>query len=122
MALRLTLKDLIRATLPQGGGQMGFIGISPAGDEYHLLVPVDLDRAQVLSASSAPGRGLGLGPLGARPGWLYLPCRTYQPPSSCLQGRPEAEAFIRARRAQALLTAAQIADWAEKRGWWVKLE
>lgn len=121
MALRLAIEDLVRATLPQGAGHMGFIGFSPFGDDYHLLVPVDLERARVLSAAGAGGRDGDLVSLGGRPGWRYLPCRTYQTPPSCAQGPPERQAFILARRAQALFTAGQIVGWAKRQGWWADL-
>ena len=42
MAMRIDFKDVIRATLPVGSGNEGWIGVSPSGDDYHVVVPVDV--------------------------------------------------------------------------------
>ncbi len=123
MALSLALTDVVRATLPQGHGHVGFIGLAPDGEAYHLLTPVDLEQAQVLCAAAGSGGEPAPPELELRPGWRYLPCRTYQPPPSpCAAGRPGPGAFAQARRTQALLTAGLIAAWARRQGWWVNIE
>ena len=43
--LRIKVQDVGRATLPVRSGNEGWIGVSPKGDDYHVVVPVDVQIA-----------------------------------------------------------------------------
>lgn len=113
MALYFHLADLVRATLPQGQGWVGLVGVDPSGQEYHVLCPVDLDQACNLLGLTTPGQARLWG---GRAGWLYRLCPPYAPPPP-RQGRPPAAAFGQARAAQALATGRDLLVWAGLRGW-----
>ena len=46
--LNIRLSDIWRATLENDCGNEGYIGISPDGTQYHVVVPVDRQRPQIL--------------------------------------------------------------------------
>lgn len=118
MALIFRLADLVAATLPQGQGWVGLVGVEPGGRAYHVLAPVDLELAQGLGPAALAGQAQALG---GRPGWHYRLCRGYPPPPP-RSGRPPAAAFRAARQAQALATGGELLAWAGRRGWWASLE
>lgn len=112
MALTSRLADLVAATLPQGQGWVGLVGMEPQGYAYHVLAPVELELVQGLGPEGLAGAALALG---ERPGWLYRPCRAYAPPPP--RGAwPEPEQFRAARRAQALATGRELLAWAGPSG------
>jgi hypothetical protein len=74
--LRVKLKDIRRATAPVGSGNEGWIGISPLGDRYHIVVPVDVQIARGVMACNCPTDGT---PFGGYSQWLYFRCRPYEP-------------------------------------------
>ena len=53
MALRLTIEDLVRATLPQGAGHMGFIGRFGRGAKHN-------GSACLFSQVHMPGNKVGV--------------------------------------------------------------
>ncbi|MFH1035476.1 MAG: hypothetical protein V1806_13285 [Pseudomonadota bacterium] len=118
MALRFRLNDLLRATLPQGQGWVGLVGVEPGGRDYHVLAPVELELALGLMRLGWAGQWRALG---GRQGWHYRPCRAYAPPPPGA-GRPPAAEFRAARLAQALATGRELVDWAGRWGWWASLE
>jgi len=73
--LRIKVKDIRRATLPLGSGNEGWIGVSPKGDDYHVVVPVDVQIARGVMACNRPTDGT---PFGGYVGWLYFRCPPYQ--------------------------------------------
>lgn len=72
--LRIKFRDILRATLRSDCGNEGWIGISPRGDAYHIVVPVDRQIAKGVMACNRPTDGT---PFGGYYGWLYFPCSTY---------------------------------------------
>ncbi|MBI5524482.1 MAG: hypothetical protein HY910_17795 [Desulfarculus sp.] len=118
MALRFAMSDLVRATLPQGQGWVGLVGVEPAGRAYHVLAPVDLDLAWGLMRLGLLDQARELG---GHPGWRYRLCPAYAPPPP-RRGRPPAIAFRAARQAQALATGRELLAWAARQGWWASLE
>ncbi len=75
MAMRIDFQDVIRATLPVGSGNEGWIGVSPSGDDYHVVVPVDVQIAKGVMACNLPTDGT---PFGGYSGWLYFRCPPYE--------------------------------------------
>ncbi|MBI5571505.1 MAG: hypothetical protein HY914_16290 [Desulfomonile tiedjei] len=73
--LRIRIRDVRRATLPIRSGNEGWIGIAPAGDQYHLVVPVDTQIARGVMACNRPTDGT---PFGGYTGWLYFRCSPYE--------------------------------------------
>lgn len=73
----LTIKflDLLRATLPVRSGNEGWIGVSPRGDAYHIVVPVDVQLAKGVMACNRPTDGT---PFGGYTHWLYFRCPPYE--------------------------------------------
>lgn len=72
--LRIKVKDIGRATLPLRSGNEGWIGVSPKGDNYHVVVPVDTQIARGVMACNRPTDGT---PFGGYAGWLYFRCPPY---------------------------------------------
>lgn len=73
--LQIKLTDIHRATLPVRCGNEGWIGISPAGDRYHVVVPVDVQIARGVLACNLPTDGT---PFGGYSGWLYFRCPPFE--------------------------------------------
>jgi hypothetical protein len=72
--LTIKLSDLWRATLENDCGNEGYIGISPDGSEYHVVVPVDRQIARGLKFYDPPADGT---PFGGLKDWNYFCCLTY---------------------------------------------
>lgn len=117
MAFRLSMEDMIRATLPSGWGYVGFLGVSPAGDSYHVLAPVEVDLAADIFIMALDGLAE---PMGGRPGWRYYYCHTYEPPPK--HCRPWPEALLAARRRRAKHSGELFSAWARRQGWWVEFD
>jgi hypothetical protein len=94
--LQLKIQDILRATLPEHSGNEGWIGVSPKGDAYHVVVPVDVQIARGVMACNRPTDGT---PFGGYSGWLYFRC----PPYDETPGHES-----RSREEQALKTAADL--------------
>jgi hypothetical protein len=73
--LQIRITDIHRATLPVRAGNEGWIGISPAGDRYHIVVPVDVQIARGVLACNLPTDGT---PFGGYSGWLYFRCPPFE--------------------------------------------
>jgi len=73
--LHIKLQDVWRATLPVSSGNGGWIGVSPSGDQYHVVVPVDAQIARGVMACNLPIDGT---PFGGYSGWLYFECPPYE--------------------------------------------
>ena len=114
--MRFSMDDLVRATLPSGWGRAGFVGVSPGGESYHVLVPVELDLAADTFRLALEGWAE---PMGGRPAWRYHYCRTYDPPPR--DGRPWPDALLAARRRQATRSGELLKAWARRQGWWAEL-
>lgn len=67
--------DILRSTLPLNSGNEGWIGVSPTGDDYHVVVPVDVQIARGVMACNMPSDGT---PFGGYSGWLYFRCSPYE--------------------------------------------
>jgi hypothetical protein len=72
--LYVKVRDIGRATLPSRCGNEGWIGVSPRGDGYHVVVPVDVQIARGVMACNRPTDGT---PFGGYAGWLYFRCPPY---------------------------------------------
>lgn len=72
--LQIRLSDLFRATMAEGCGNEGYIGIAPDGSQYHVVVPVDRQIARGLKAWIQPDDGT---PFGGYKGWRYFCCLTH---------------------------------------------
>lgn len=72
--LRVSIWDVRRATLPQGSGNEGWIGVSPRGDLYHIVAPVDAQIAKGVMACNRPTDGT---PFGGYTSWLYFRCAPF---------------------------------------------
>ncbi|MEW6347874.1 MAG: hypothetical protein AB1646_02335 [Thermodesulfobacteriota bacterium] len=96
MPLRIEFQDILRATLPVGSGNEGWIGVSPSGNEYHVVVPVDVQIARGVMAGNLPQDGT---PFGGYTDWIYFRCPPYE-----AEG-PEEETL---RHAQATRTARDL--------------
>lgn len=73
--LQIPFNDILRATLPAHCGNLGWIGVSPRGDQYHVVVPVDAQIARGVMACNCPTDGT---PFGGYTGWLYFMCPPYE--------------------------------------------
>jgi len=73
--LLIRLSDLFRATMAEGCGNDGYIGIAPDGSQYHVVAPVDRQIAQGLKFWISPDDGT---PFGGYRGWHYFCCPTYE--------------------------------------------
>ncbi len=116
MGFRLSLRELVGATLPGGFGFVAFLGVAPGGGECHLLCPVAVELA-LPGCSGAPLAA----PPGARPGWHYHLVPTYSPPAGSGCATPSPERVRAAREARARASAQQLMAWASRRGWWAEL-
>ena len=99
--LRIKLIDIVRATLPLRSGNEGWIGVSPKGDEYHVVVPVDVQIAKGVMACNLPTDGT---PFGGYTSWLYFRCPQYEE-----EGTDQEEATVRLARAEQ--TAQELLKW-----------
>lgn len=100
--LHIAFHDLLRATLPSKSGNEGWIGISPKGDDYHIVVPVDRQLARGVMAGYRPDDGT---PFGGYSGWLYFRCPPFEEPDAS----EEDSASLRAK--QAGQTARDLVAW-----------
>jgi len=89
--LHILIRDVRRATLPRRSGNEGWIGLSPAGDRYHVVAPVDVQIAKGVMACNWPTDGT---PFGGYTGWLYFRCEPYDDEAD--DDRVKQEAHVRA--------------------------
>ena len=54
MPLSIDFTDIVRATLDEDSGNEGYIGLSPDGRRYHVVVPVDRQIARGIKAGNRP--------------------------------------------------------------------
>lgn len=99
--LAIKFQDIVRATLAEHCGNRGWIGVSPKGDEYHVVVPVDAQIARGVMACNRPTDGT---PFGGYSGWLYLMCEPYDAYES---DRPE----MNVRNSKASENARTLVKW-----------
>jgi hypothetical protein len=97
--IRIKISDIRRATLPLRSGNEGWIGVSPRGDEYHVVVPVDVQIARGVMACNRPTDGT---PFGGYSRHLYFRCPPYS---------DEGEDEDRARERQIAETADELVRW-----------
>jgi hypothetical protein len=102
--LSIKFEDLLRATLPERSGNVGWIGVSPRGDIYHVVVPVDTQIARGVMAGNCPTDGT---PFGGYTNWLYFRCPPYED-----TGRD----VLELRYEQAGKTAVELIRWLSSRG------
>ena len=100
--LRIDFTDIVRATLPIRSGNEGWIGVSPKGDQYHIVVPVDRQIARGVMACNRPTDGT---PFGGYSGWLYFPCEPFEDEDRT------GEAFQELWIAQARASADSLVTW-----------
>jgi len=78
MPLLIDFNDMVRATLDEDCGNEGYIGISPDGSRYHVVVPVDRQIARGIKAGNRP---LDETPFGGYKDWHYFCCLGYTRPA-----------------------------------------
>lgn len=100
--LKIAFQDLLRATLPVKSGNEGWIGVSPKGDDYHIVVPVDRQLARGIMAGYRPEDGT---PFGGYSDWLYFRCPPFEEPD---EGAGDSE---RLRFEQVKQTARNLIAW-----------
>ena len=104
LPLIVSARDLWRATLPDNCGNVGYIGISPDNDQYHVVVPVDAQIARGVKAGNLPYDGT---PFGGYKDWRYFRCPPY-PPSPRDPRADNDDRLEQARR-----TGLSLAEWGE---------
>lgn len=97
--LRVKFQDILRATLSIRSGNEGWIGVSPKGDEYHVVVPVDVQIARGVMACNRPTDGT---PFGGYANWLYFRCPPFE---------DEGKEDNIARMEQARNTSEKLVQW-----------
>ncbi len=97
--LLIKIEDIRRATLPSRSGNEGWIGVSPVGDAYHVVAPVDVQLARGVMACNRPTDGT---PFGGYSSWLYFRCEPYAD-----EGVHEQEA----RNRQVYKNATDLINW-----------
>ncbi len=107
--LVIKLEDVQRATLPSRSGNEGWIGVSPVGDAYHVVVPVDVQLARGVMTCNRPADGT---PFGGYASWLYFRCAPYE---------DEAVAEQEARDAQVRRNSLELLSWLDSYGIEAKL-
>jgi hypothetical protein len=104
MPLTLDFNDILRATLDDQCGNEGYIGISPDGQQYHVVVPVDLQIARGIKAGNRPLDGT---PFGGYKDWHYFGCLVFP-----LAGRVDPGEIQALRISQAKANALLLKAWA----------
>lgn len=107
MTLLVDFNDILRATLDDQCGNEGYIGISPDGQQYHVVVPVDLQIARGIKAGNCPVDGT---PFGGYKDWHYFGCLVFPLPEKVDPGKIQALRIAQAK-ANALLLKAWAAEW-----------
>ncbi len=105
--LQVKFSDILRATLPLRSGNEGWLGFSPKGDLYHVVVPVDVQIARGVMACNRPTDGT---PFGGYAKWLYFRCPPFEDEGG--QGSSDESARIR----QASATARLLIKWLSSYG------
>ncbi|OGP51166.1 MAG: hypothetical protein A2Y79_03515 [Deltaproteobacteria bacterium RBG_13_43_22] len=104
MTLQIDFNDILRATLDEDCGNEGYIGLSPDGLRYHVVVPVDRQIARGIKAGNRP---LDETPFGGYKDWHYFCCLGYSGPAE----NNEAE-IQKIRIKQAETNAQHLKTWA----------
>lgn len=99
----IRLSDILRATMAEESGNEGYIGISPDGSSYHVVVPVDRLIARGLRFWERPRDGT---PFGGYSNWLYFPCLTYRRGDDILE---EEQVRMKAARSNASVLKHRLA-------------
>lgn len=106
MTLSIDFNDILRATLDEGSGNEGYIGLSPDGRRYHVVVPVDRQIARGIKAGNRP---LDETPFGGYKDWRYFCCLGYVPPSKYDEAETQ-----KVRLNQARANAQLLKVWAKQ--------
>jgi len=106
--LLIRIEDILRATLPSGSGNEGWIGVSPVGDAYHVVVPVDVQLARGVMACNRPTDGT---PFGGYSSWLYFKCEPYEDRQAGNLSHLEEEPEQEVRNRQVRKNAADLINW-----------
>jgi hypothetical protein len=104
MTLAIAFDDIIRATLDENSGNTGYIGLSPDGNQYHVVVPVDHQIARGIKAGNQVLEGA---PFGGYKNWHYFYCSGYTRPA-----RYDEIEMNKIRREQAAVNARRLIHWA----------
>ena len=113
MALPINFDELIRATLDDSSGNVGYIGLSPDGSRYHVVVPVDGQIARGIKAGNQVPEGV---PFGGYKNWHYFNCSGY-----CRPSRYDEKEITEVRKRQAKANAQSLIAWAAERDIEVKI-
>ncbi len=107
MTLEIDFRDIVRATLDDDSGNEGYIGISPDGRQYHVVVPVDRQMARGVKAGNKPSDET---PFGGFKDWAYFCCPGYSRPA-----RYDEAEIHRVRQRQAGTNVRTLKNWARLR-------
>jgi hypothetical protein len=102
--MTIDFNDILRATLDDKCGNEGYVGISPDGQRYHVVVPVDRQIARGIKAGNRPLDGT---PFGGYKDWHYFGCLVFP-----LAGRVDPGEIQVLRIAQAQANALLLKAWA----------
>jgi hypothetical protein len=108
MALPIDVNDLVRATLDESSGNVGYIGLSPDGSRYHVVVPVDGQIARGIKAGNQVLEGA---PFGGYKNWHYFYC-----PGYCSPSRYDEKKINEVRRTKAFANGQALIAWAVEWG------
>lgn len=100
MTLSIDFNDILRATLDEDCGNEGYIGFSPDGHSYHVVVPVDRQIARGIKAGNRP---LDETPFGGYKDWRYFCCLGYTRPAKYDEGKIQKVRLDQARTNAQLL-------------------
>ena len=114
MVLRVRFSDLFRCTLDRKTGNEGYIGLSPKGDKYHVVVPVDTQIARGVKACNRPIDGT---PFGGYARWFYFRCEAFS-----AEGDPDmnSKAYKNLRQAASRRNGEAMVRWSAAKG--IRLE
>ena len=107
MILQIDFNDMVRATLDEDCGNEGYIGISPDGSRYHVVVPVDRQIARGIKAGNRP---MDETPFEGYKDWHYFCCLGFTRP-----GKVNETEIQKARLKQARVNARLLKTWAAGR-------
>lgn len=110
--LEIKSSDMWRVTLSDQCGNVGYVGISPEGNKYHVVVPVDLQIARGVKAGNKPVDGT---PFGGYKDWNYFQCQPY----NGIQESVHSEK--RARLYESRQNGKRLVKWAREKGWNVEI-
>ncbi len=91
MTLKIKFSDILRATLGLSTGNESWVGVSPDGDSYHIVSPVDSQIAKGVMACNRPTDGT---PFGGYSRWIYFRIPPYSESTDNTQNARQNQAWL----------------------------